>query len=188
MRLAIAFAATCLLAAPGLAQEPAEESPAEESVWATPEISSDISALPEAVQATRQKLIDAARSGDIEALQPIIDAQGVQPKVSFGDPDDALGYLRDVSEDGEGRQILGLLLDLLDQPYAYFPDSGGETNYIWPYLAELDPNALTPEQQVDAYRLVSDDQLDDLKQFGAWIFWRTYINESGEWYAFIAGD
>lgn len=183
MRLAIALAATCLLAIPGLAQEPAEE-----NVWPAPEISSDMSALPEAVQATRQKLIEAARSGDIEALQPIIDAQGVQPKVSFGDPDDALGYLRDVSEDGEGRQVLGLLLDLLDQPYAYYPDSGGETNYIWPYLAELDPNALTPEQEVDAYRLVSNDQLTELKQFGAWIFWRTYINESGEWYAFIAGD
>lgn len=183
MRMSIAFAATLALAMPAIAQEePAAY------VWPTPEVSSDISALPEAVQATRQKLIDAARTGDIEALQAVIDAQEVPPNVSFGDPDDAVKYLKDVSEDDEGRQILGLLLDLFDQPYAFYPDSGGETNYIWPYLAEMDPSALTPEQQVDTYRLLNTEQIEELKQFGGWYYWRTIITETGEWTAFVAGD
>lgn len=181
MRLILALAATFTLALPVFAQE-------EEWVWPTPEISSDISALPAPVQAKRQALIDAARTGDIEALKPIIEAQQTPPNVSFGDPDNALAFLKDISEDDDGRQILGLLLDLFDQPYAFYPDSGGETYYIWPYLAEVDPNAMTPEQQVDAYRLLNSEQIEELKQFGAWYYWRTFISESGEWSAFVAGD
>lgn len=180
MRLAPALAALFVLSAPVLAEE--------EWVWPIPEISRDISALPAPVQATRQALIDAARSGDIAALRPIIEAQDFPPNVSFGDPEDAVDYLRSESEDDEGRQILGLLLDLFDQPYAFHPDSGGETYYIWPYLAELDPNALTPEQTVDAYRLLDSAGLEDIRQFGGWYYWRLFISETGEWSAFVAGD
>lgn len=183
MRLTIAFAAALTLALPTLAQEEPEA-----YVWPTPQISDDISALPEPVQATRQALINAARSGDIAALQSIIDAQGSPPNVSFGNPDDALAYLKDVSEDDDGRQILGLLVDLFDQPYAFYPDSGGETSYIWPYLSEIDPNAMTPDQQVDAYRLLNTEQIEELKEFGAWYYWRLYISETGEWTVFVAGD
>lgn len=183
MRISIAFAATLALAGSGFAQDEPEA-----YVWPTPEISSDISALPEAVQITRQKLIDAARTGDIDALQTVIDAQEFPPNVSFGEPDDAVKYLKDASDDDEGRQILGLLLDLFDQPYAFYPDSGGETYYIWPYLSEIDPNALTPEQQVDAYRLLTSEQIAELQDMGAWYYWRTFISETGEWSAFVAGD
>lgn len=183
MRLQLALAATIALSLPAFAQDADEP-----YMWPTPEISDDISALPEPVRAKRQALIDAARSGDIAALQSIIDAQDSPPNVSFGNPDDALAYLRDVSEDDDGRQILGLLVDLFDQPYAYYPDSGGETNYIWPYLAEIDPSALTPEQQVDAYRLLDSEAIEELKQMGAWYYWRTIINENGQWSAFVAGD
>ncbi len=180
MRLTAALAAV-IVCTPAIAQEA-------EWVWSVPEISSDISALPAPVQATRQKLIDAARSGDIAALKPIMDAQKYPPNVSYGAPDDALAYLRDVAEDDDGRQILGLMLDLFDQPYAFHPDSGGETYYIWPYLAEIDPNALTPEQTVDAYRLLNSEQIEELKQFGGWYYWRIFISETGEWSAFVAGD
>ena len=157
-------------------------------VWPTPEISSDLSVLPEPVRAKREALIEAARSGDIEALKSIIDAQEAAPRVSFGDPDDPIAYLKGASEDDEGRQILGLLVDLLDQPFAWYPDSGGQANYIWPYLSELDPTSLTPEQAVDAYRLLNTEQLQELKDIGAWYYWRLYITEDGEWTAFVAGD
>ncbi|MFD1252861.1 MULTISPECIES: hypothetical protein [Devosia] len=182
MRLAPLLCTAMLLSTPVLAQEAAEWD------WPEPQISSDISALPPAVQEKRAALIEAARSGDIEALRPIIDAQKSRPNVSFGAPDDPVAFLKDVSEDDEGRQILGLMLDLFDQPYAYYPDSGGETYYIWPYLSELDPNNLTAEQTVDAYRLIDSEGIEELKQFGGWYYWRLHISESGEWSAFVAGD
>ena len=152
---AVSVLAVTLLATPVLAQD--------DYVWPTPEISSDFSELPEPVRAKREALIEAARSGDIDALRAIMDAQKAPPRVSFGDPEDAIAYLKGASEDDEGRQILGLLVDILDQPFAYYPESEGETNYIWPYLSELDPTALTPEQTVDAYRLLNTEQLQELR-------------------------
>ncbi len=183
MRLTIALLATLALAVPVSAQDDTEA-----YVWPTPQISDDVSALPAPVRATRQALINAARTGDIAALGPIIEAQEFPPNVSFGEVDDTLDYLKFASEDDDGRQILGLLIDLLDQPYAFYPDSGGETSYIWPYLSEIDPNALTPDQQVDAYRLLNTEQIEELKEFGAWYYWRVYISETGEWTVFVAGD
>ncbi len=183
MRFAIAFATAFTLALPAFAQEEPDA-----YVWPTPQISDDISALPVNVQATRAALINAARTGDIEKLRPIIEEQEFPPNVSFGEFDDPLDYLKFASEDDDGRQILGLLVDLLDQPYAFYPDSGGEITYIWPYLSEIDPNALTPDQQVDAYRLLNTAQLEEMKEFGAWYYWRLYIKETGEWTVFVAGD
>ena len=175
-----ALAIALLLAAPAFAQD--------SEAWPVPEISADLSLLPQPVRATRDALIAAARTGDIEALRPIIAAQKHPPTVSYGGPDDAVAYLKDTSEDDEGRQILGLLIDLLDQPFAYFPKSEGETYYIWPYLSQLDPTTLTPEQEVDAYRLLTAEQLQELRDLEAWYYWRVYISESGEWSAFVAGD
>lgn len=154
----------------------------------SPEVSADLDTLPEAARATRQALIDAARSGDIEALRPIIEGQDAPPNFSFGNPEDGIDYLRDVSEDADGRQILGLLVDLLDQPFAYFPDGGTETYYTWPYLAQIDPSALTAQQIVDAYRLLDTAQIEELQAMGAWYYWRVVISETGAWTAFVAGD
>lgn len=180
LRLSALVAALTLAVAPALAQD--------DYVWPVPQISADPATLPEAARATRQALIEAARTGDIEALRPIIEAQEFPPTFSFGDTEDGIGYLKEISEDAAGRQLLGLLIDLLDQPFAYHPDSGGETYYIWPYLAELDPSALTPEQIVDAYRLLDTKQIAELQEMGAWYYWRVLISESGEWAAFVAGD
>lgn len=180
MHRLFALAAVALFATPALAQNA--------EVWPVPEISSDLSLLPEPVRAKREALIAAARSGDIEALRPIMEAQEHPPTVSYGGPDDAVAYLKGTSEDDEGHQILGLLLDLLDQPYAYFPDGEGTTYYVWPYLAELDLATLTPEQTVDAYRLLDADQLTELQELQAWYYWRVFISDTGEWTAFVAGD
>jgi hypothetical protein len=152
------------------------------------EISDDIAALPEAVQETRSQLIEATRSGDIESLRAIIEAQGGAPTVSFGLPDDPVGYLREQSLDPEGRQILALLRNLLEMPYAVLGASSETPNYVWPYLALVDLDALTPEQAVDAYRLVDPDDLAGMREFGGWIYWRVYIGPDGEWQAFVAGD
>lgn len=151
-------------------------------------VSEDIAALPEAVRVTRSQLIDATRSGDIESLRAIIEAQGTSPTVSFGLPDDPIAYLRETSLDPDGRQILGLLRNLLEMPYAVLGASGETPNYVWPYLALVDLETLTPEQLVDAFRLVTPEQLEFMREFGGWIDWRVYIGAEGDWEAFVAGD
>lgn len=152
-------------------------------------VSSDLSQLPEAVQQKRQDLIEAALSGDIEALRPIIDAQTAPPTVSYGGPDDAVDYLKTASADGAGIESLAILLNLLNAPYAVLDTGGDSPSYVWPYLAVLpDLTTLTDAQKVDAYRIMDHQQFTGLAEMGGWYYWRVYIAENGEWQAFVAGD
>lgn len=151
-------------------------------------VSDDLAALPEPVRAMREQLIAATRSGNIENLRPIIEAQGFPPTVSYGGPDDPVAYLREQSTDPEGQPTLALLRNLLEMPYAILPSEDDKASYVWPYLAVIDLEDLTPEQTVDAYRLVTPEEFDDMGAFGGWFWWRVYIAEDGEWTAFVAGD
>ncbi|WP_338722676.1 hypothetical protein [Devosia sp. XK-2] len=183
MRL-IALPLFVLFAVPAPAQDDIETYP-----YPLYEISSDLSALPAPVAQTRQRLIDAALSGDIEALRPIIAEQKFPPTVSYGEPDDAVDYLKTYSADGEGLENLAILLDLLNAPYAVFDTESDDPSYVWPYLAVMeDLSALTPAQKVDAYRIVTHEQLTELVELEAWYYWRVYIGKDGEWQAFVAGD
>ncbi len=183
MRL-LAFSLFVLAVVPAFAQDTEEAYPYPEY-----EISADLAALPEPVARTRERLIAAALSGDIEALRPIIADQEYPPTVSYGGPDDAVDYLKTYSADGAGLENLGILLDLLSAPYAIFDSASDNPSYVWPYLAVVeDLSALTPAQKVDAYRILSHEQLTELVELQAWYYWRVYIGSDGEWQAFVAGD
>jgi len=151
-------------------------------------VSSDLSALPEPVRAMRERLIEAARTGDIEALRPIMDAQAKPPNVSFGNPEDPIASLKKASADGEGVELLAVMLNLLDAPYGILGE-GDDTVYIWPYLAGMtDVSKLTPEQNVDAYRLLTPEQYEEFIAREGWYNWRLVIGADGVWLAFTAGD
>lgn len=184
MRLIVTILSALLLFMPAaLAQDEAAYDPYADMV-----VSDDLSALPEPVRRKHEQLIEATRTGDIEGLRAIIAAQDTPPNVSFGLPDDPVAYLKEQSADPEGRQMLALLRNLLEMPYAVLGASSDTPNYVWPYLALADIENLTPEQTVDAFRLVTPDQLEDMRQFGGWFWWRVYIGKDGEWQAFVAGD
>lgn len=152
-------------------------------------VSNDLSLLPEPVRQKRDALIAAALSGDIEALRPIVAAQANPPTVSYGGPDDAVDYLKTYSADGAGIENLAILLDLLNAPYAVFDTGSDNPSYVWPYLAVVpDLTALTPAEKVDAYRLLTHEQITELAELGAWYYWRVFIGADGEWQAFVAGD
>ena len=180
----LAFAAlACLsLSLPALAQEDGD--PREDF-----RISDDLSALPLPVAQMREQLLAAARSGDIEALRPIMQAQQNPPTVSFGEPEDAVAYLKETSSDKQGFESLAILADLLAAPYGVAKYEGQDPVYIWPYLAGMwDITQLTPAQTVDALRIVSFETLGELQDLEAWYYWRVVIGSDGEWQAFVAGD
>ena len=160
-----------------------------EPAWPEYTVSNDLSALPEAVRKTRDALIAAALSGDIEALRPIVKAQQHPPTVSYGGPDDAVDYLKTYSADGQGIENLAIMLELLNAPYAVFDSASDDPSYVWPYLAVVeDLSALTPKQKLDAYRILTAEQFHELVDLEAWYYWRLYIGKDGEWQAFVAGD
>ena len=67
----------------------------------------------------RRQLMEAAKSGDIELLRVLMDAQPEQPAVSFGDPGDPIEYLKALSSDADGREILAILLEVLESGFVH---------------------------------------------------------------------
>src|SRR5687767_6597750 len=58
-----------------------------------PEVHRSEAELPEPVRQTRQLLLEAARSGDLEQLRGVMNVQPEPPTVTFGDAGDPIEYL-----------------------------------------------------------------------------------------------
>jgi hypothetical protein len=180
MRLSIAATAIALLLTPALAQD--LEIPENGFV-----VSDDLSRLPEAVRSKLLQVHAIANSGDMAQLAPILTAD--RTTVSFGGPDDPAAYLKQESADEEGLEILAILADVLEAPYAAMDGGDGKPVYVWPYLAVYESlSELTPGERVDAYQIMGYAAFEEMKGLDAWYFWRVYIGDDGQLQAFVAGD
>jgi hypothetical protein len=176
---------------PQLAQqeEPEGAEAAEESLDAPlPPILRSDAELPEPVRAMRAALMEAARSGDMERLRALMEAQTPPPSVSFGDPGDPIEYLLALSGDAEGREILAILLEVLESGYSHVGAGTPDELYVWPYFAEYPLEALSPGQIVELFTLLTAADYEDMKSYGAYTFFRVGIAPNGRWLFFIAGD
>jgi len=179
-------------AAPANAQPgaPAAESAADDP--ANPldanRIGHDPALLPDPVRKTWQSLVDAARSGDIEALRPLIAAQPEPPVFTFGEIDDPIDHLKSLSGDPEGREILAILLEVLEIGYVRVAQGTENEMYIWPYFADIPLERLTPEQIVELFTILTAGDYQDMLSYGAYIFFRVGISPDGRWHFFVAGD
>lgn len=144
--------------------------------------------LPEPVRAMRLRLIDAARSGDLERLRALMAAQPEPPSVAYGDPGDPIDYLKALSTDADGREILAILLEVLESGFARVQPGTPEELYVWPYFAQYPIEALTPSQLVELFTLLTATDYEDMKSYGAYTFFRVGIAPDGRWLFFLAGD
>lgn len=152
------------------------------------EIRTDLSKLPEPVRKMHSAILEAACSGDIEMLRPILEMNELRPTVSFGGADDPIRYWKKTSGDSEGRQILAILVEILEMPYVHINAGKAVEMFVWPYLAEVSLAELAPPQLVDLYRLVTPEQAKTMKDFGGYIHYRLGIGPDGTWHYFVAGD
>jgi hypothetical protein len=163
--------------------------PARESVDAPlPPILRSDADLPEPVRATRGALMQAARSGDMEELRALMAAQPEPPSVSFGDPGDPIEYLKALSGDAEGREILAILLEVMESGFSHVGEGTPDELYVWPYFAQYPLEALSPEQIVELFTLLTAADYEDMKSYGAYTFFRVGIEPDGRWLFFVAGD
>ncbi|MGE3624847.1 MAG: hypothetical protein AB7G34_00600 [Hyphomicrobiales bacterium] len=153
-----------------------------------PEILMRDAALPAPVARMRDAILEAARGGDIEAMRPVLESNELRPVVSFGGGQDAIRYWKENSATGDGREILAAMIEVLEMPAAHVHAGAPEEMYVWPYLAELELEKLTPAQQVDLYRLVTPETAKTMKDFGGYIHYRLGIGRDGTWHFFVAGD
>lgn len=155
-----------------------------------PVVEYDVSKLPEPVRRLREKLLEAAKTGDITQLKPIIDANKSPPNLGADEDQDKdpIAFLKTLSGDPEGREILAILSEVLDAGYVHVDVGTPQESYVWPYFARYPINALTPPQMVELFRILTSSDFDEMKNFGAYMFYRVGIAPDGTWTHFEAGD
>lgn len=144
-------------------------------------------ALPAPVEEMREAILAATRSGHIEDLQVPLDWNELRPDVAASAVDDPIAFWKKESGDGEGREILAVLANILQMRPAELPlgkDLENNIVYVWPYLAESKLDALTPAEEVDLLRLVSPNEAKAMRAAKKWTWWRLSIGADGTWHSF----
>lgn len=149
----------------------------------------DLEALPQPVKRMRELIIEAATTGDLEALRPLLGTGPDITQLSFGGIDgDPIDYIRSISGDSEGQEMLAILIEVFEAGYVHL-DEGKDTElFVWPYFFAMNLESLTAPQKVELFKLVTAGDYDDMLSFGAYIFFRAGITPEGRWLFFVAGD
>jgi hypothetical protein len=149
----------------------------------------DLSLLPFPARRMRELLLEAVKSGDIEKLRPFIGSGDDKTLLSFGGLDgDPIEFLKSMSGDGEGYEILAILQDVLEAGFVHLEKGTENEIFVWPYFYAVPLAKLTPQQRVELYRLVTHGDFEDMLSFGSYNFYRVGITPQGRWQFFVAGD
>lgn len=154
-----------------------------------PEIQYDLAALPEPVRRMHGLIVEAAKSGDIEKLRPLIGMGDDTTQFALGGVDgDPIAFLGELSGDEGGQEILAILEEVLEAGYVHLDAGTAEELYVWPYFFAVPLEQLTPPQRVELFKIVTAGDYEDMKSYGAYIFYRVGITPEGRWQFFVAGD
>ncbi|TWG94671.1 hypothetical protein L598_003500000120 [Mesorhizobium sp. J18] len=154
-----------------------------------PEVLYDLDRLPEPVRRMHELIVEACRSGDVEKLRPLLGTGDDGTQISLGGLEgDPIDFLRELSGDDEGQEILAILLEVLEAGFVHLNQGDPSEIYVWPYFFALPLDKLDARQRVELFTLVTAGDYQDMKTFGAYIFYRVGITPEGRWLFFVAGD
>jgi hypothetical protein len=153
-----------------------------------PEIVSDLSRLPAPVAAMRERILNAAKSGDLTKLVTVMQASGTMPIFSNTDARDPAIYWKQNYPDSAGAEVLSILVGILETPFVHVEQGTPQEIYLWPYFARVPLAALTPAQKVDLFRIVTGSDYKDMLEAGGYNFYRAGIGPDGTWHFFVSGD
>jgi len=153
---------------------------------AAAEILTDLSRLPAPVARTREKLLAAARSGDLKQLVGLVTDS--MPVFSFTDDKDPIAFWKANYPDSNGVEVLSILTMILEAPFVHVDQGTPQEMYVWPYFVRMSLTALTPQQKVELFRLVTGADYKDMMKLGAYAFYRLGISPDGTWQFFVTGD
>lgn len=166
----------------------AKAAPAGQQNSSLPEIITDFSRLPPAVAKMRERILEAARSGDLQKLVTVMQSNETLPVFSLSDGKDPAAYWRANYPDSDGIEILSILITILQTGFVHVDTGTPQEMYVWPYFARAALKALTPEQKVELFRIVTGSDFKDMTDFGVYNFYRVGISPDGTWQFFVAGD
>ena len=154
-----------------------------------PDVLYDYSLLPEEVRRMRELILEACRGGDPERLRPLLGIGDGATQLSFGGTgDDPIAFLVEMSGDERGQEILAILLEILEAGYVH-PSAGtpGEI-YVFPYFFGVPLEQLTDPQRVELFKIVTAGDVEEMKLYGSYTFYRAGFAPDGRWLFFVAGD
>ena len=147
--------------------------------------------LPQSVADMREQIVAAIVAGDVAELRDAIEWNEIKPDFGKEAGTDPFAYWKKISSDGEGREVLAIaanLLSLAPARLAIGKDPENTLVYVWPYLAELPLDQLTPAEEVDLYRLVPAATAKAMRDAKKWTWWRIAIGADGTWHTFRKYD
>jgi hypothetical protein len=143
--------------------------------------------LPAPVLEMREAILSAVRSGRIEDLRYAWELNELKPDIGEAAAGDPIAHFKRISGDGEGREVLAALAEILDAGYVVLPlgpDLENNRIYVWPYFAEVPLDKLTPAQEVELLRLVPPAAAKAMRSAGKYTYWRVSIGADGTWHSF----
>lgn len=152
------------------------------------QIEHDISKAPEPVRRLRQLIIDAAATGDIEKLRPLVNTGPNQARIDGDSGNDPIAALKSFSGDPDGLEVLAIIIDLLSTGYARVDAGTPDETYVFPYFAGKSLTTLTQPEKVELLRIITAGDLADMQEYGNYSFYRIGISPDGQWKFFTAGD
>lgn len=175
---------------PAEADEPAHaQKNSDQAEFTPPQVVTDPAVLPFPARRMRELLIEAATSGEIERLRPYIGTGDDMTMLSFGGiSGDPIDFLKSVSGDPEGHEILAILLEVLQMGFVHIEAGTENEMFVWPYFYAMPLERLTPQQRVELFTLLTYGDYEEMLSFGAYFFYRVGITPAGRWRFFVAGD
>jgi hypothetical protein len=166
----------------------ASETPVLPERAAGPEIATDLTPLPPAVLRTRDRILAAARTGDLQTLLALMHGNGNMPAFSHTQRQDPAAYWKENYPDSDGVEILSILISLLETQPARIDAGTPQETYLWPYFARLPIKSLTPAQKVELFRVVTGSDYKEMLERGRYVFYQVGIGPDGSWRYFLASE
>lgn len=137
--------------------------------------------LPAQVEAKRQAIYQAAISRDYDRLAG--EAPG-DLNYSFGGEYEGgfVGYLK-LAEENERLSAFDIIPTILRLPYAE-----RDGLYTWPSVFTVAPSEWTEEDLAMMRTFLTEEQIEDFREFGGYIYYRLGIDSEGNWKFYLAGD
>jgi hypothetical protein len=153
------------------------------------EVLHDIEKVPEPVRKTRQLIVEAAASGDINQLRPLLGSGAKATDVAVGETaGDPVNTLKELAGDPDGIEILSTILNIMGSGFVHVSPGTPDEAYVWPYFAAKPLANLTPPEKVELMRIVTAGDYQDMLDFGSYSFYRIGIAPDGTWKFFRSGE
>jgi hypothetical protein len=131
-----------------------------------------------------EAIAEAAQSGEIEKMRPVLESNELKPMIAADHVDDPIAFWKKESADGSGRDVLAAMLNVMSAGYVRV-GKGQDEMYVWPYFAETGLSALTPAQEVELYRIVPPQLAAPMKKSGKYSYYKLGIAPTGVWHYFL---